>query len=70
MSIAFGLAAAAVLLWAAARDDRINAARRAIAENDEEAVRQKRLDARIAAERNPGRRAAWRMIRNDELGDL
>lgn len=35
MSIAIGLAAAALLLWAAARDDRINAAQRAAAELDE-----------------------------------
>lgn len=32
IAFAFGLAAAALLLWAAARDDRINAAQRAAAE--------------------------------------
>jgi len=35
VSIAVGLAAAALLLWAAARDARINAAQRAAAELDE-----------------------------------
>lgn len=36
MSIAAGLAAAALLLWAADRDARVNAAQRAAAELDEE----------------------------------
>lgn len=29
-----------------------------------------RIDARIASERHPARRATWRMIRNDELEGL
>jgi len=35
-----------------------------------EADRNAWIDARIRTERNPARRTAWRMIRNDELGEL
>lgn len=35
-----------------------------------EADRNAWIGARIRTERNPARRTAWRMIRNDELGEL
>ena len=35
-----------------------------------QAAREAWIDARSAAERDPARRAAWRMLRNDELEGL
>lgn len=43
--------------------DRIQAARA-------ERPRKAWIDERIRTERNPARRAAWRMIRDNNLGDL
>jgi hypothetical protein len=52
------------LLLASTRiSDRIQAARA-------DRARKAWIDERIRTERHPARRAAWRMIRNDNLGDL
>ncbi|MFG3660291.1 hypothetical protein [Streptomyces sp. NPDC047706] len=59
-------AAAFLLLFGEYIADRIDARRTAAAEQAWRDL----VDARIRAERDPARRAAWRMIRNDRLGDL
>lgn len=60
-----GVAAVALLLASALDNHRkqVTAARAA-------KVRQAWIDDRIRNERDPGRRAAWRIIRDDNLGDL